>query len=65
MATKEGEAPVWWFGGGLDLTPYYPYEEDVRAWHQVCFDACAPFGERVYSDYKQWCDDYFYPETSR
>ncbi len=60
VAEKEGEDPVWWFGGGFDLTPYYGFEEDVRAWHQVSKDACDPFGEGVYDKYKDWCDDYFY-----
>ncbi|WP_031567912.1 oxygen-dependent coproporphyrinogen oxidase [Rheinheimera texasensis] len=60
IAEKEGEAPVWWFGGGFDLTPFYPFEEDVRHWHQVAFDCCAPFGADVYPKYKTWCDEYFY-----
>jgi len=60
IAEKEGEAPVWWFGGGFDLTPFYPFEEDVRHWHQVAFDCCAPFGADVYPKYKAWCDEYFY-----
>lgn len=60
IAEKEGEAPVWWFGGGFDLTPYYGFEEDCVHWHQTAFDACAPFGEEVYARYKRWCDDYFY-----
>lgn len=60
VAEKEGEEPAWWFGGGYDLTPYYGFEEDCAAWHQVAFDACAPFGEEVYPRYKSWCDEYFY-----
>ncbi len=60
VAEKEGEDPVWWFGGGYDLTPYYGFEEDCQFWHQTAFDACAPFGEETYSRYKKWCDDYFY-----
>lgn len=60
IAEKEGEDPVWWFGGGFDLTPFYPFEDDVVHWHQVAFDTCAPFGADVYSKYKAWCDDYFY-----
>ena len=60
IAEKEGEEPIWWFGGGFDLTPYYPFEEDVVAWHQTAKDACDPFGETVYAKYKQWCDEYFY-----
>lgn len=60
IAEKEGEDPVWWFGGGFDLTPYYGNEEDVKHWHRVAKQACDPFGEDVYPRYKQWCDDYFY-----
>lgn len=60
VAEKEGEEPVWWFGGGFDLTPYYGIEEDVVFWHQTAKDACDPFGEGVYNKYKKWCDDYFY-----
>jgi coproporphyrinogen III oxidase len=60
VAEKEGEAPVWWFGGGYDLTPYYPVVEDILHWHRTAQAACAPFGERVYPDYKGWCDRYFY-----
>jgi coproporphyrinogen III oxidase len=59
VAEKEGEAPVWWFGGGFDLTPYYPFHEDVLAWHRTAKAACDPFGEAVYPRYKKWCDDYF------
>ncbi|MFW7343462.1 oxygen-dependent coproporphyrinogen oxidase [Pollutimonas sp. H1-120] len=51
---------VFWFGGGLDLTPFYPFEEDARHFHQVCHDAVQPFGEDKYPAYKKWCDDYFY-----
>ncbi len=60
VAEKEGEEPVWWFGGGFDLTPYYGFEEDVRFWHQTAKDACLPFGEGMYEKYKNWCDDYFH-----
>ncbi|WP_106475877.1 oxygen-dependent coproporphyrinogen oxidase [Phytohalomonas tamaricis] len=60
IAEKEGEAPVWWFGGGIDLTPYYPYHDDVLHWHRVARDACVPFGDEVYPRYKAWCDEYFY-----
>jgi len=60
VAEKEGEEPVWWFGGGFDLTPYYGFEEDARHWHQTAKIACDPFGEDIYSKYKQWCDEYFY-----
>ena len=60
IAEKDGEEPVWWFGGGYDLTPYYGNKEDCVSWHRVAADACAPFGEDVYPRYKAWCDDYFY-----
>ncbi|WP_341502637.1 oxygen-dependent coproporphyrinogen oxidase [Gallaecimonas sp. GXIMD4217] len=60
VAEKAGAEPIWWFGGGFDLTPFYPVAEDVKHWHQVARDLCAPFGEEVYPRYKQWCDDYFY-----
>lgn len=60
IAEKEGEAPVWWFGGGYDLTPYYGNEADCRAWHQTAKAACEPFGEDLYPRLKKWCDDYFY-----
>ncbi len=60
IAEKEGELPVWWFGGGYDLTPYYGFEEDCRFWHQTAYDACKPFGDDFYSRYKKWCDEYFY-----
>lgn len=60
IAQKEGEAPIWWFGGGFDLTPSYVFEEDAKHWHQVSFDLCQPFGSEVYPKYKKWCDEYFY-----
>lgn len=60
VAEKAGEEPVWWFGGGFDLTPYYGFEEDCIGWHQAAKAACDPFGEDVYARYKQWCDDYFF-----
>lgn len=56
----EGESTTWWFGGGFDLTPYYPFEEDCRSWHRMAKAACDPFGEELYPKYKQWADDYFY-----
>lgn len=59
-ATPETGDPVWWFGGGYDLTPYYPVLEDVVHWHRTAAAACAPFGESVYPRYKQWCDEYFH-----
>ncbi|MBD3610247.1 MAG: oxygen-dependent coproporphyrinogen oxidase, partial [Gammaproteobacteria bacterium] len=60
IAEKEGAEPVWWFGGGFDLTPYYPFKEDVVEWHKTAKSACQPFGDEVYNKYKKWCDDYFY-----
>ncbi len=57
--TQAGE-PVWWFGGGFDLTPFYPRAEDVLHWHQTAANLCQPFGEDVYARYKAWCDEYFY-----
>lgn len=60
IAEKEGAEPVWWFGGGYDLTPYYGNQADVVHWHQTAKNACDPFGDDVYSRYKLWCDDYFY-----
>lgn len=60
VAEKEGEEAVWWFGGGFDLTPFYPFEQDVQHWHLQSKEACDPFGDEVYPKYKKWCDDYFY-----
>ncbi|MBI5461502.1 MAG: oxygen-dependent coproporphyrinogen oxidase [Gammaproteobacteria bacterium] len=60
IARKPDADPVWWFGGGFDLTPYYGFEEDAVHWHRVAREACAPFGDDVYPRYKKWCDDYFY-----
>jgi coproporphyrinogen III oxidase len=60
VAEKEGEEPVWWFGGGYDLTPYYGNEEDCQSWHQTAKAACDPFGDHTYARYKKWCDEYFY-----
>jgi coproporphyrinogen III oxidase len=60
IAEKEGQEPVWWFGGGFDLTPFYPVNEDVLHWHKTAFDLCQPFGNNVYNEHKKWCDDYFY-----
>ena len=60
IAEKDGEEPVWWFGGGFDLTPFYPVDEDCQHWHQVAHDLCQPFGGQVYGDYKKWCDEYFF-----
>ncbi len=60
IAEKPGEDPVWWFGGGFDLTPFYGFEEDAIHWHQTAWQLCQPFGEQIYPRYKKWCDDYFY-----
>lgn len=60
MAEKEGAEPIWWFGGGFDLTPYYPFEDDVVHWHRVAREACEPFGKEVYPKFKKWCDEYFF-----
>ncbi len=60
IAEKEGEFPVWWFGGGFDLTPYYGFEEDAIHWHTVAKNLCQPFGDDIYPKYKKWCDDYFF-----
>ena len=59
-AIEEGKEPVWWFGGGMDLTPYYGFEEDARHFHQTCRDALAPFGDGLHPRFKKWCDEYFY-----
>lgn len=60
IAEAENQPPIWWFGGGFDLTPYYPFEEDAIHWHRTAFDACKNFGENVYPRFKRWCDEYFY-----
>lgn len=60
IAEKLGEEPVWWFGGGYDLTPYYGFDDDCVHWHRTAADACAPFGDEIYPKYKKWCDEYFY-----
>ena len=60
IAEEKGKDPIWWFGGGFDLTPYYGFDEDAVHWHQIAKKACMPFGEEVYPKYKKWCDDYFY-----
>ncbi len=58
--TAGDQNPTWWFGGGFDLTPYYPFHEDVLHWHQSAKAACDPFGADLYPRYKKWCDEYFY-----
>lgn len=60
VAEKEGEQPVWWFGGGYDLTPYYGFDEDCRHWHRTAKEACDPFGPDIYPRFKKECDEYFY-----
>ncbi len=60
IAEKPDQEPIWWFGGGFDLTPYYGFHEDCVHWHRVAREACEPFGPDCYLRYKQWCDEYFY-----
>jgi len=62
VAEESGKKSIWWFGGGFDLTPFYGFDEDAVHWHKTAKKACLPFGEKVYSQYKKWCDDYFYLE---
>ena len=59
VAEEQGKDPIWWFGGGFDLTPYYGFDEDAVYWHETAKKACIPFGKDVYPKYKKWCDDYF------
>jgi coproporphyrinogen III oxidase len=60
IARQEDAEPIFWFGGGMDLTPYYGFEEDARHFHGACRDALSPFGSTLYPRFKKWCDDYFY-----
>ena len=60
IATESGSDPVWWFGGGFDLTPYYGFEEDAVHWHATARQACEPFGAELYPKFKQTCDEYFF-----
>ncbi|MCZ3099978.1 coproporphyrinogen III oxidase, partial [Acinetobacter baumannii] len=60
LAVKEGADPVWWFGGGMDLTPYYGNADDCRHFHATCKAALDPFGADLYPRFKRWCDDYFF-----
>ena len=60
VAEKDGEAPVWWFGGGMDMTPYYGFEEDAAHFHRMCRRALDPFDPALYPRFKQWCDEYFF-----
>jgi coproporphyrinogen III oxidase len=65
VAERHGAQPAWWFGGGMDLTPYYAFAEDAVHFHRACRDALAPFGADTYARYKKWCDDYFYLKHRR
>jgi len=60
QATPENGEPIWWFGGGFDLTPFYPFDEDITHWHTVARDLCEPFGATRYAEHKAWCDKYFF-----
>ena len=60
IAEKDDAEPVWWFGGGFDLTPYYGFRNDAVHWHRLAREACTPFGEDIHPRFKKWCDDYFY-----
>ena len=60
IAEKNNAEPIWWFGGGYDLTPYYGFAEDCKHWHQTANQACLPFGDDAYPKFKNWCDKYFY-----
>ncbi|MRJ44326.1 oxygen-dependent coproporphyrinogen oxidase [Idiomarina loihiensis] len=60
IAQKEGEEPVWWFGGGFDLTPFYPFDQDIIEWHQQAKNALDSVDDKLYPEYKAWCDDYFF-----
>src|SRR3546814_8909573 len=59
-AVRDGQTVAWWFGGGFDLTPFYPADEDVLHWHRTARDLCAPFGDDRYPAHKRWCDEYFF-----
>jgi coproporphyrinogen III oxidase len=60
LTPQDQELPIWWFGGGFDLTPYYPFPEDCQHWHKMAKAACDPFGDELYLQYKKNCDEYFY-----
>ena len=60
IAKKENAPPIWWFGGGFDLTPYYGFQDDCQHWHQMALNACEPFGKDIYPRFKNWCDNYFF-----
>lgn len=59
QAQRDGETVAWWFGGGFDLTPFYPVDDDIVHWHRTARDLCAPFGDGRYAAHKRWCDEYF------
>jgi coproporphyrinogen III oxidase len=65
IASEEDSEPVWWFGGGMDLTPYYGFEDDAQHFHRTCRDALKPFGDDLHPRFKKWCDDYFYLKHRR
>ena len=65
VATRADADPVWWFGGGMDLTPYYGYDDDAVHFHRICRDAVAPFGADLHPRWKKACDDYFYLKHRR
>ncbi len=60
IAERDGSEPIWWFGGGFDMTPYYGFDEDAVHWHRTAREACRGFGDGTYARYKRWCDDYFH-----
>lgn len=60
LATQSGKEPIWWFGGGFDLTPFYPFDSDCVTWHQAARAICQPYGEEIYPQFKQACDEYFF-----
>ena len=60
IAYNKNSNPVWWFGGGFDMTPYYGYAEDAIHWHKTAKEVCSPFGKEIYDEYKKNCDDYFH-----
>ncbi|MBK9495635.1 MAG: oxygen-dependent coproporphyrinogen oxidase [Aquimonas sp.] len=60
QALRDGQVVAWWFGGGFDLTPYYPFDNDIRHWHRTAEQACATFGTQRYAEHKRWCDEYFF-----
>lgn len=60
LFTTTDENPTWWFGGGFDLTPFYPHDEDVTQWHRTAERACTQFGPAIYDEFKDWCDRYFF-----